>query len=126
MGADNIILIGFMGSGKSVIGRRLAKQMKYRFMDTDKIIVDKEGMEIQEIFKKYGEERFRDLESSLLLSMIDNLDRTVLSTGGYACEECQLCMLWEKSYTCSSQMQLLTDYPAYYKTLLEGGNLEEK
>ena len=82
MGADNIILIGFMGSGKSVIGRRLAKQMKYRFMDTDKIIVDKEGMEIQEIFKKYGEERFRDLESSLLLSMIDNLDRTVLSTGG--------------------------------------------
>ena len=44
MGADNIILIGFMGSGKSVIGRRLAKQMKYRFMDTDKIIVDKEGI----------------------------------------------------------------------------------
>ena len=40
MGADNIILIGFMGSGKSVIGER-CKQMKYRFMDTDKIIVDK-------------------------------------------------------------------------------------
>lgn len=131
MGADNIILIGFMGSGKSVIGRRLAKQMKYRFMDTDKIIVDKEGMEIQEIFKKYGEERFRDLESSLLLSMIDNLDRTVLSTGGgMPVRESNVKLLHAMGkiiYLRSSQNAIVNRLSGdTTRPLLEGGSLEEK
>ncbi len=79
---DNIILIGFMGSGKTSVGLQLAKRIGYRFKDTDELIVAKEGMEIEEIFRKYGEEFFRNLETATLLTIVDNIDKTVLSTGG--------------------------------------------
>lgn len=82
MSSDNIILIGFMGSGKSSVGKLLAEKMGYDFRDTDDMIVADEGMEIQEIFNKYGEELFRNLETTLLLSVMDTLERTVLATGG--------------------------------------------
>ena len=49
MSSDNIILIGFMGSGKSSVGKLLAEKMGYDFRDTDDMIVADEGMEIQEI-----------------------------------------------------------------------------
>ncbi|TAH66733.1 MAG: shikimate kinase [Anaerolineaceae bacterium] len=82
MGSNNIILIGFMGSGKSGVGIQLAKKMDYHFKDTDEMIVAREGIEIQEIFDKYGEKWFRNLETTLLLSIMDTLEKTVLSTGG--------------------------------------------
>lgn len=80
--ADNIILIGFMGSGKTSVGKKLAESIGYDFKDTDEMIVSSEGKEIQEIFLKHGEEMFRKLESRLLLSIMDTLEMTVLSTGG--------------------------------------------
>ena len=80
--AGNIILIGFMGSGKSSVGKKLAERIGYDLKDTDEMIVLREGMEIQEIFHKYGEEYFRGLESTLLLSIMDTLEKTVISTGG--------------------------------------------
>lgn len=79
---DNYILIGFMGSGKSSVGKKLAEKLGYDFKDTDEMIVANEGIEIDEIFLKFGEELFRNLESTLLLSIMDTLKRTVLSTGG--------------------------------------------
>lgn len=82
MSADNIILIGFMGSGKSAVGRKLARDMNYRFADTDQIIEETEGMKIKDIFEKHGEEHFRDLETKLLKSLLEKTRRTVLSTGG--------------------------------------------
>ena len=88
-------------------------------------------MEIQEIFKKYGEERFRDLESSLLLSMIDNLDRTVLSTGGgMPVRESNVKLLHAMGkiiYLRSSQNAIVNRLSGdTTRPLLEGGNLEEK
>ncbi|NLO10195.1 MAG: shikimate kinase [Clostridiales bacterium] len=80
--ADNYILIGFMGSGKSSVGKKLAEKLGYDFKDTDEMIVESEGVEIDEIFLKYGEELFRNLESTLLLSIVGTLKTTVLSTGG--------------------------------------------
>jgi|LSQX01.3.fsa_nt_gb shikimate kinase len=82
MGSENIILIGFMGSGKSSVGKRLAEKLGYNFRDTDEMIVATEGLEIQEIFRKYGEVLFRNLETTLLVSITDTLEKTVLSTGG--------------------------------------------
>jgi shikimate kinase len=79
---DNIILIGFMGSGKSSVGKKLAERIGYEFKDTDEMIVQKEGIDIQEIFQRCGEEYFRNLESTLLLAIRDDLQNTVLSTGG--------------------------------------------
>lgn len=82
MAADNIVLIGFMGSGKSRVGSYLSERLKYSFKDTDKLIEAQEGTTIQEIFHRHGEEYFRDLEMGLLISLKDTLRETVLSTGG--------------------------------------------
>jgi shikimate kinase len=79
---NNIILIGFMGSGKTSVGRLLADRTGYYFKDTDELIVDKEGREIEEIFHTHGEDYFRNLETELLETVMDDLDKTVLSTGG--------------------------------------------
>tara|TARA_B100000686_G_C15952854_1_gene554393 strand:- start:17 stop:529 length:513 start_codon:yes stop_codon:yes gene_type:complete len=77
----NIILIGFMGSGKSTIGRKLAKFLEYTFIDTDYEIEDDQGCSIEEIFKYGGEECFRDMETHLL-QKIKNVTKSVIATGG--------------------------------------------
>ena len=79
---NNIILIGFMGSGKSSVGRRLAKKIKYHFCDTDELIEKENQMKVQNIFSTYGEEYFRKLETHLIQDLYGNLSNTVLSTGG--------------------------------------------
>jgi shikimate kinase len=77
----NIILIGFMGVGKSAVGRLLAKELKMSFLDTDELIEKTEGRTITEIFKTEGEEYFRNLETEVLETLQD-YDNFVLSTGG--------------------------------------------
>ena len=79
---NNIILIGFMGSGKSSVGEALAKSLNYQFLDSDKLIEEKAGSTISQIFEQYGEEYFRNMETKTLQDMQSKLDNTVLSTGG--------------------------------------------
>lgn len=77
----NIVLTGFMGTGKSSVGRRLASRLGYRFVDTDTLIVEKAGLPIKEIFEQSGEPRFRELEREA----IENISREsglVIATGG--------------------------------------------
>ena len=76
-----IYLCGFMGCGKSRIGREFAKRSGMTFADLDRYIVEHEGMKIPEIFEKYGESRFRDLESELILT-IGKEGNTIVSCGG--------------------------------------------
>ena len=77
----NIVLVGFMGSGKSTVGRKLARQLKRRFLDMDKIIEHENGRSISEIFEQEGEAKFRGLESALALQLAVQTNR-VISTGG--------------------------------------------
>ena len=79
---NNIILIGFMGAGKSCVGEQLARKLSYKFCDSDKLIEKKSGQTISQIFEKYGEEYFRNMETSLLEDMQISLNNAVLSTGG--------------------------------------------
>lgn len=79
----NIILIGFMGSGKSSIGRMVAKRMGFQFVDTDKLIEERAGKPIPAIFAEQGEEAFRDLETAAIESLA-HMERCVISTGGGA------------------------------------------
>jgi shikimate kinase len=79
----NIILTGFMGTGKSTLGRHLAVRLGYRFLDLDEMIVVHESMSVNEIFKKKGEPYFRALETSLIRG-ITKEQGIVLSTGGGA------------------------------------------
>ena len=59
----NIILCGFMGCGKTSVGRRAAKLMGRKFCDLDQYIEEREGMSVKEIFAQYGEEGFREREA---------------------------------------------------------------
>ena len=80
---SNIVLIGFMGCGKSSIGRRLATRTGRTFVDSDELIVADTGRPITEIFREEGEEAFRDRESSALSGLIGSTG-IVLATGGGA------------------------------------------
>ena len=78
-----IILIGYMGSGKSAIGRALSADLKLPFFDTDEMIESSEGISINEIFATKGEEYFRNLETSLLEDLVKkSKEDIILSTGG--------------------------------------------
>ncbi len=77
----NLILCGFMGSGKSTIGKLLSEKLGARFIDTDTYIEQKEGMTISEIFESKGEQYFRDLEHEVCVEL-SQLNKTVISTGG--------------------------------------------
>ena len=76
-----IYLIGYMGSGKTTSGKKLAKMLKYDFLDMDKSIEKRKGMTIDEIFEKEGELKFREYESEYLKEC-SQLKDTVISTGG--------------------------------------------
>ncbi len=79
----NIILIGFMGTGKTSVGMRLAEMLGMRFIDTDDLIEEKSEMSIPRIFSEMGEEHFRDLESKAV-EEVSGLSRYVVATGGGA------------------------------------------
>ena len=78
-----IILIGMMAAGKSAIGRILAKSLDRNFYDIDQNIEDRYHMKIYEIFEKYGEEKFRDIEHDEI-KKIDRKSNYIISTGGGA------------------------------------------
>jgi shikimate kinase len=80
---QNIILIGFMGSGKSTVGRTLARQLgeAWRYVDTDKRLVQVAGKEISQIFATEGEGAFREKEARVLLGVTAG-ERQVIATGG--------------------------------------------
>ena len=80
---NNIILCGFMGSGKTVVGKELAKITGRRFVDTDELVEKKQGIPIKAIFEIYGEDFFRDLEHEVCAETAE-LKNSVISTGGGA------------------------------------------
>lgn len=79
---DNIVLTGFMGSGKTTIGKLLSERYGYTFIDTDQYIEEKCGCTIAELFSKKGESYFRQLETDILKELNASLTHAVLSTGG--------------------------------------------
>ncbi len=78
----NIVLIGFMGAGKSSVGRVLARSLEYDFIDTDEQIEREQRKKISVIFEKYGEAAFRDMETELLRRLQRKKGNFVLSVGG--------------------------------------------
>ena len=77
----NVVLIGFMASGKTAVGRRLAQRLGYAFLDTDQFIESELGCTISDVFAIQGERYFRGLESRLA-ARLAGLQNTVISTGG--------------------------------------------
>ncbi len=78
---QNIVLIGFMGVGKTTIGKLLAKKLGFHFTDTDAQIVTQAGCPIPEIFTKEGEEGFRQRETTVL-NALTTKQHSIIATGG--------------------------------------------
>ncbi len=79
---DNIILIGFMGAGKTSVGQVLAAQTGMPLVDTDKMIEEEAAMSVSDIFAAHGEASFRETESAVLSKLLKRTDRVVVSAGG--------------------------------------------
>ena len=78
----NVILIGYMGCGKTTIGRKLSYRFRKPFLDTDKQIELKQKCTISEIFEKQGEQAFRDLETNYLKGLLKEKCEYIISVGG--------------------------------------------
>lgn len=79
----NVALIGFMGTGKSLLGRMLAQRWGWKFVDTDSLIEEKVGCSVAQIFERFGEEYFRQQETEVLRSL-EPQRHLVIATGGGA------------------------------------------
>ena len=81
LNSQKVYIIGFMGSGKTTAGKKLASLLDWSFIDLDKKIEEQSEKTISEIFSKYGEDYFRDIESEVLKSL-GSEKNIVISTGG--------------------------------------------
>lgn len=77
----NIVLTGFMASGKTQISKELSKLTGFSLVDTDAVIEEKTGLSINDIFEKFGESKFRDIEHDVIKEVSER-ENTVISTGG--------------------------------------------
>ena len=83
----NVVLVGFMGAGKSICGRVLARRSGRCFVETDDMIVASDGRSIPEIFRQDGEERFRQLEGETLDALRLKQGNVIATGGGLPCRE---------------------------------------
>lgn len=79
---EKIALVGFMGSGKTTVGKKLARKIDARFIDTDELIVEQEGVSIPEIFATKGEPYFRQVEKRVLENVMALPGKHIISCGG--------------------------------------------
>ena len=94
---QNLALVGFMGVGKSTVGRHLANELEFEFVDTDEIIEERTGMPISEIFAKHGEAAFRDLERKLIEEMKEWHGKVIATGGGLVAQPGNLDALKESA-----------------------------
>ncbi len=92
----NIVLTGFMGVGKTEVGRRLSELLNMKFVDTDTAIESAAGMSIPDIFQKYGEERFRSEETEIIRKTAQCSDCVIATGGGAVLNPQHMQMLREK------------------------------
>ena len=83
----NLYLLGFMGTGKSSVGRRIAARLGMKFLDSDAEIEKSAGMEIKDIFAKFGEEKFREMERKFIESGHPDSGCVVSCGGGLCCRD---------------------------------------
>ncbi len=126
----NIVLIGFMGCGKTSVGRKLSIRLKREFIDTDDFIVKREGMSINQIFEAKGEPYFRELERELCQRYSAPKGK-IIATGGGIIKNNENVRNLKKGgtiiYLKSTPKQIAVNLKYdNSRPLLQGGNKEEK
>ena len=97
---NNIALVGFMGTGKTTVGRLLAAKSGLAFIDIDECISAKAGMDIPLIFSTFGESYFRDLEEEVLREILINKNQVISCGGGIVAKEINRSQLIKNSVIC--------------------------
>ncbi len=127
----NVVLTGFMGTGKTEIGKLLANELDVPFADTDAIVENKAGMTISEVFERYGEPGFRDLERGVVEEVVSSGAKSmVLATGGgTVLDEVnrQALLGWGKLVCLTASIESILDRVAKagHRPLLNEGGVEE-
>ena len=78
---NHIVIIGFMGSGKTRVGKRLAQDYALPFIDVDRVVTKKMNMSVSEIFQRFGEPFYRALETVVIKELVNDKERKVISLG---------------------------------------------
>lgn len=78
---NHIVIIGFMGSGKTRVGKRLAQDLDLPFIDVDRVIMKKMNLSVSEIFQRFGEPFYRALETLVIKELINDKEKKVVSLG---------------------------------------------
>jgi shikimate kinase len=131
MNLKNISLIGFMGSGKSTIGKIIAQKLNYLFVDIDKLIEYIHDLSIKDIFKKYGESYFRTIENRIISKAYYNKNCVFACGGGSFSNEDNIKIIRQNSCVVYLAM---TEEEAYERLkdsrdrplLLAGGDLKQR
>jgi shikimate kinase len=106
----NIVLIGFMGTGKSTIGKLLAKQLDFQFVDVDARIEDQAGKSITEIFQSEGEGYFRKLETEIAEKLSSEKSQVIATGGGFVLNPQNIAALKSESLIISLKASPLVIY----------------
>ena len=98
MEKKNIVLIGFMGTGKSTVGHALASRLGWRFINTDDVIEEQQGMSISDMFAKLGEPVFRQVECDVIRKSLEGMNCIIATGGGAVLAEQNRAVMKEKGY----------------------------
>jgi shikimate kinase len=116
--SENVILVGFMGAGKSSVGRLLARRLGACFVETDEMITAREGRSIPEIFAERGEAQFRALEEETLGVLALKHDVVIATGGGLPCRDGRMDVLKRLG----TVVWLSGDFDALYERALQSGD----
>lgn len=126
----NIALIGFMAVGKSAIGRTLAKRLRRRFVDLDRVIERAEGSKVREIFERKGEAYFRQLEKQALTTVLEANNQVIATGGGVILDDQNMQILRDKALLIglSAELDILLARAGdgSKRPLLQGSDRREK
>ena len=126
----NICLIGLMGAGKSVIGKLLAKELRMRYYDSDKLIEKKLNKSINQIFSDHGESYFRNIEEDIVLSLLDKKNCVISLGGGSILSDLTRKALFINSFSIYLKVDIEILYERLKKSkkrpLINNKNIKEK
>ena len=130
LGKKNICLIGLMGSGKSVIGKLLAKELRMKYYDSDKLIEKKLNKSINQIFLDHGESYFRNIEEDIVLSLLVKKNCVISLGGGSILSELTRKVLFINSFSVYLKVDIEILYERLKKSkkrpLINNKNIKEK
>jgi shikimate kinase/3-dehydroquinate synthase len=119
---QQIFLTGLSGSGKSTVGRRVAELLRWDFIDTDMLLSERCGMPVGQVLVEYGEQRFRQMESEVLISATDKKRVVIATGGGVVISEANRAFMREQGLTVYLETSVETAWQRVQEQILKSGN----